>query len=197
MLKPVRTVAPDSTKLLISLAEALAWLRVDDSDSNPLVTTLIATVTEKFDGYAGILGRALINQTWRVNFESWPSDNIRLPFSPVSAITTVKHYDASNVQQTVASANYSLLEDSLSPYVKFISTYSTPTLYDRDDSVEILFVAGYGADATYVPAPIRTAALLTLAHLYENREAVTIGEQPFEVPMSAASLLEPYRLRGV
>ena len=75
-LAPVRTVAPVAD--LVSLAEAKAQCRVDDSDSDVLMTALIKAATDHLDGYSGVLGRALITQTWAVDFGGF-SDLIRLP----------------------------------------------------------------------------------------------------------------------
>lgn len=196
MIKPVRTSGPAALTFL-TLAEAKAHCRVDDADSDALITSLISAVESYLDGYTGILGRALINQTWRVNLCDWPECDIRLPLSPVSTITSIKYYDTANAQQTISGANYSMHEDALSPYVKFISTYSTPTLYDRDDAIEVLFVAGYGATASDVPAAIRHAALMTIGHLYENRETVVIDSTAVKLPMAADALLAPFRRVGV
>lgn len=197
MLKPVRTAAPDPTKPLVTLAECMAHIRQDAGDDESLVEGIRDAVVSYFDGYSGILGRALINQTWKINFSGWPCDEIRLPFSPVQSIASIKYYDALNSQQTVSSSNYALLEDHLSPYVKFIPTYLSPTPYDRDDAIEVLFVAGFGAAASAVPAAIRHAALMTIGHLYENRETVVIDQDAIKLPMGAEALLAPFRRRGV
>jgi uncharacterized phiE125 gp8 family phage protein len=195
MLKPVRTADPAALTFL-TLAEAKAHCRIDDADNDGLITNLISAVESYLDGYSGILGRALINQTWRVNLIDWPCDVIRLPMAPVSAITSIKYYDDSNVQQTVTASDYSLHEDALSPYVKFIPAFSAPGVYDRDNAIEVLFVAGYGSAASNVPAAIRAAALLLVGHWYENRENVVIGQTVVELPMAVNSLLAPFRRVG-
>lgn len=44
-----------------------------------------------------------------------------------------------------------------------------------------------------IPASAKAAILLTLGHLYENREAVNVGNIVTEMPMGVQSLLWPYR----
>ena len=44
-----------------------------------------------------------------------------------------------------------------------------------------------------MPASVKAAILLTLGHLYENREAVNVGNIVTEMPMGAERLLWPYR----
>lgn len=190
MLKPFRTAAPDSTKPLLTVAECKSFMRIDFTDEDDTITGLIATATDSLDQYAGTLGRCLINQTWRLNFANWPDCNIRLPFAPVQSITSIKYYDTANSQQTVTNTNYNLYEDALSPFVKFISTYAHPALYDREDAIEVLFVAGYGADATFVPAPIKHAAKMSVAYWFEHRD------EEGKLPEPARHLIAPFRRIG-
>jgi uncharacterized phiE125 gp8 family phage protein len=60
--------------------------------------------------------------------------------------------------------------------------------------IEIAFTAGYGNVASAVPAPLRQALLLLVAHWYEHREPVHIGGAVVAVPDTIASLLAPYRM---
>jgi uncharacterized phiE125 gp8 family phage protein len=101
---------------------------------------------------------------------SFPENGIVLPFSPVTAITSVKYYDTSNSLQTWAATNYhyNLYEEPC--VIRYVD--SAPSTYtDRSDAVVIRFTAGY-ADAAAVPAPLIQAIKLLLADLYENRTDV-------------------------
>lgn len=69
------------------------------------------------------------------------------------------------------------------------------TQSDRINAVEITFVCGYG-DPPDVPYGIKSAILMTAAHLYENREA-TIATNLKEVPIGVESLLAPYHWGGL
>lgn len=196
MLAPVRTTPPATP--LVSLVEAKAHLRVDHGDDDTLIEGLVAAATAWLDGYSGVLGRALINQTWRVNLCSWPARRVRLPLAPVSAVTSVKYWDTANAQQTLDAANWvGPLEDALSPYVGWMPDASLPSLYEREDAIEVLFVAGYGEDASDVPASIRHAALMLIGHWYEVRETVNVGNITSELPFTVAALIAPFRRVGV
>jgi uncharacterized phiE125 gp8 family phage protein len=46
-----------------------------------------------------------------------------------------------------------------------------------------------------VPAPIRQAVLLLVAHWHEHREPVQIGAPGALVPAMVSDLLQPYRLK--
>jgi uncharacterized phiE125 gp8 family phage protein len=61
--------------------------------------------------------------------------------------------------------------------------------------IEIAFTAGYGAAASDVPAPIRQALLLLVAHWYEHRDPIEIGTDATIIPAAVSELLQPYRVR--
>jgi uncharacterized phiE125 gp8 family phage protein len=61
------------------------------------------------------------------------------------------------------------------------------------NAYEVFFTAGYGDEPEDVPAPIRQALLMLVAHWFERREPVVLGAAPQEVPATVAGLLLPYR----
>lgn len=195
MLKPVLITAPAVP--LVSLEEAKAHCRVDHDDENAILTGLVTAATSLLDGYSGVLGRALINQTWRVNLCSWPPCRIRLPLSPVSAISSIKYFDAANVERTLNAANYALFEDAQSPYAGWASNASLPSLFEREDAIAVEFVAGYGDAPEDVPEAIRLAAKLLVGDFYENREASIVGTTAEELPFAVKALIAPFRRVGV
>lgn len=195
MLKPVLITAPAVP--LVSLEEAKAHCRVDHDDENAILTGLVTAATSLLDGYSGVLGRALINQTWRVNLCSWPPCRIRLPLSPVSAISSIKYFDAANVERTLNAANYALFEDALSSYAGWSSTASLPSLFEREDAVAVEFVAGYGATTDKVPEAIRLAAKMLVGSWYEGRETTVVGTTAQTLPFAVDALISPFRRVGV
>lgn len=193
MLRPVLVAAP--TVEPISLAEAKAQVRAEDfADDDGLLTQLIVDARSHLDGWSGIIGRCLINQSWRVDLAEWPgSEGVRLPFPDVSAITSVKYSDADNAEQTVSSSLYELIEDERGGIVRFRAAFTAPALYDdRSDRLRVTLVAGFGAAAANVPADLRMGMLLHIGHLYANREAVITGTISTAVQFSYDSLVKKY-----
>lgn len=175
-LVPVRTVAPATA--VVSTAEAKAHLRVDHNDDNTLIDALVQAATDRLDGYNGILGRALVTQTWRADFSGfalswcyWDATRyygnvVRLPLGPVQTISSIKYWDTDNADQTVAVTNYALITDATGPIVVLNQGYSWPSTYNRFDAVRVTFVAGYGA-ASAVPEAIKAAIKLHVEQLYQ------------------------------
>lgn len=194
MLAPVRTTAPATTP--VSLTEAKLHLRVDHNDDDTLITSLIQAATDHLDGWAGILGRCLVTQSWRQDFCDWPACRIlRLPFPDVTE-ATVKYFDDGNTENPVADAMVAVLSDTRGSFVRFSDAFTYPGLYDdRADAVQVTITAGYG-DAAAVPTAIRAAILLLVGHWYANREAAS-AEAIEALPMAVDALLAPYRRVGV
>jgi uncharacterized phiE125 gp8 family phage protein len=185
MLAPVRTVAPAT--MPVSLAGAKAHLRVDHDDQDDLITAQIRAATAWLDGYAGILGRALITQTWRQDFAGF-ADRLTLPISPVIAIVSISYFDVSNVQQTLDAGVYDLFVDARGAYVTLRPGQSWPATFRRTDAVSVTFTAGYGAAAD-VPEPIRQALLLIVQRLYDGADT----EIDVSIGRTVHALIAPYR----
>lgn len=190
MHKPVLITAP--AELAVTLARVKAWLWVDHSAHDSMITDMIKAATALMDGHAGVLGRAIINQTWRQDFADWPAstDNfLRLPFPDVSSIVSVKYSDVANVEQTVDAALYQLLEDERGSYLRMTDDFTDPALYDdRIDPVRVTFVAGFGADSDAVPQGLQAGIMQAVANWYKTRE----GDHS-SLPKGVTSAIAPWR----
>lgn len=192
MLAPVRTVAPLVTP--VSVAEAKAHLRVVGSTDDTLIGALIAAATDHLDGWSGILGRALVTQTWRQDFGRF-CDAMRLPLGPAASVTSVTYYDGDNVSRTLAETVYELVTDARGPFVGLKPDQSWPSTYGRRNAVSVTYVAGTAA--ADVPAAIKAAIMLMVGNLYENREANVVGTIVSALPLGVDRLLGPYLRVGI
>jgi uncharacterized phiE125 gp8 family phage protein len=185
----------------VSLAEARLHLRLETSGSPPthpddaLVTSLIAAARQHIDGRDGWLNRALITQTWELHLDKFPDlDDIRIPLPPLQSIVSVKYDDVNGVEQTVPAADYIVDTARRVGWVVPVTDTPWPATFDTINAVRVRFTAGYGNAGANVPAPIKAAMLLIIGHLYENREAVTVGVNAQELPMAVMALLSPFEL---
>jgi uncharacterized phiE125 gp8 family phage protein len=67
------------------------------------------------------------------------------------------------------------------------------TQQGRTDAVTVTYIAGY-ADAANVPAGVKVAIKLMVAHLFENRLPVAVGTIVSEMPFTVEALLQPHRV---
>lgn len=197
MHRPVLTTAP--TTAPVSLAEAKLHLRVDHSTDDTLISALLDAAVAHLDGWTGILGMCLEEQTWRQDFDAF-AQVLFLPLRPVSAIDSITYRNTSGQVATVSSSDYALKTDAGGrSFVRFLDDYSFPSDLYQTAAVSVTYTAGYARDdenASTVPMAIRHAILLLVAHWYANSEAVSERGMS-EVPMGVRHLLAPYRHQQV
>lgn len=181
---PVLVKAPAT--LPVTLEQAKTHCRVDGTDEDELISSLIAAATGYLDGWSGILGRCLVTQTWRQDFDRLERE-LRLPMLAAS-IASITYVEASGTTNTYDVPTHALKTDELGSFVDIECTgLPAPATNTR---VGVTFIAGSAPDE--VAAPIRQALLLLIGHWYTNREAV--AQSTFkELPMAVSSLLAPYR----
>lgn len=155
-----RIVAPATG--VVSLSEALGHLRLTGDDENALIAGYVAAASAYLDARDGILGEALVTQTWRLVMDD-PAE-VTIPLGPVQSIVAIKYLDAAGAEQTVSPAIYRLSGAD----VELVEGAAWPEVADRSRAFWIDFVAGYGP-ATAVPATARHAALMMIGELYEGR----------------------------
>jgi uncharacterized phiE125 gp8 family phage protein len=188
-LKPVRTVAPAAA--LLDLDVVKSAVRIDHDDDNELIFALMQAAEQMLDGYAGILGRPLITQTWREDFAQF-SYRLPLRLRDVQSVASITYYDADNVQQTVDASDYRLHESACGAYLVQREGQSWPSAYPREDAVSVTYLCGFGDAASDVPQPIRRAATMLVGHWFDAPEMV--GAKAFGgLPPAVRALLTPYR----
>lgn len=193
-LSSVRADGPVAA--LITVGEARSQVRWDDNadaevDAN--LALLIAAVMAHLDGATGILGRALVSQTWVDTASGFPvGDVFPIALAPLISVSEITYYDRDNVQRTFNSSSYLVHNRFDGGYIKLLSTASWPATFTRDDAVSVTYDAGYGVSATDVPAAIRLAGLEMIAHWFQNREAVLTGTISAPLPMGVERLLRPF-----
>src|SRR6185369_8190715 len=87
--------APESA--VVSLDDMKEHLRVDadNTDDDDVIDAFTAATTQHLDGRDGLLGRALIDQTWELRLSWFPCYGLlRLPLPPLIEVVSVKYIDA-------------------------------------------------------------------------------------------------------
>jgi uncharacterized phiE125 gp8 family phage protein len=175
----------------VSLDDAKAYLKLDSTDDDALVTTLITAARLHIEGTTG---QALLSQSWRVVVDDWPPAGlIRLPVSPLTSLTAITAYDRDGNPSALSLAGV-LWDATAAPTVLFLpaSFGAGVPLRDRQ-GIEIDYVAGFGGDPADVPATLIQALLTLVAYWYENRDAVLIAGSGSVIPAGIDLMLAPYR----
>ena len=179
----------------VTLAEAKAHLRVLTTDEDSLIGALVAAAAAHLEGRSGVLGRALVTQTWDVRFDRFPfagnNGRIELPLPPLQSVTSVKYLDFTGTEVTLAADQYAVDTGHMIGRLRPAYGLTWPSTRDEDGAVRIRFVAGYGS-ASAVPTPIKQAILLLVGHWWINREAAGDAKGPLAFAVDA--LTTPYRI---
>lgn len=179
----------------ISLSDAKKQCKADDfTDDDVLINSLIVAARQWAEGETH---RALLQQTWRLTLDEFPADGdvIELPVPPLMAVTSITYVDANGDTQTLATSEYTVDVDAFVGRVFLKYGKVWPVTRDERNAVTITFKSGYGTTAGTVPQAIRSAILLRIADLYENREGAFVGTIHTDNP-TAMTLLAPYLVRS-
>src|SRR5690606_20838877 len=153
-------VAPPAEEPVM-LEEAKLHLRVDTTDEDTLISSLIVSAREHVEAFQL---RALVTQTWRLSLDEFPAGRvIRLPRPPLQSVTSITYIDPTGAQQTLDSSVYDVDADSEPGRVVLKADASWPEVADVPGAVQVEYAAGYG-DAAAVPEVVRQAMLLLIGH---------------------------------
>lgn len=192
------TVQPATEPVTIN--EAKAHLRVDISDDDQYITSLIKAARQSCEDFCA---RAFITQTRKTILDSFGTCGIgtynsgyyalRLGRSPVISITSVEYVDTAGATQTLPTSNYQT--DIYTEPARIQPAFGLywPVTRQQMNAVTVTYQAGYGA-ASAVPEAIKQAMKMLISHMYENREIVIIGARMDVLPMTVQYLLGPYRI---
>lgn len=207
----------------ITLAEAKLHLRVDVTDDDALITSLISAARMAAET---ICRRAFVTQSWKVVIDQFPApgmnigsanwygpqwgispgpltvmspegktgSEIYLPLPPLVSVDSIKYIDQDGTQQTLANTEY--LVDLVSEPARVMPAYGKtwPGTRNQIAAVEVTFTCGYGAAAA-VPEGIKSWIKLRIGSLYEHREEVALMSRGKIEPLPFVDgLLDPYRV---
>jgi uncharacterized phiE125 gp8 family phage protein len=166
--KPVLVTPPSETP--VSLTEAKAHLRVDHSDEDSEIEIYLKSAVSALDGLSGVLGRAMVTQTWRVDAARFPGGILRLPLPDVSSVS-VAYTDQNGSEQTLASSKYHVLNDAIGGILVLAENEVWPNTDEIPNAVRVTLTCGYGGKDE-VPDDLKLAIRLHLAASYKYRESL-------------------------
>lgn len=180
----------DAASEPITLTEAKAQLRVDTSDEDTYITSLIQAAREHAEDATGL---ALLEQTWRATFDNGTLPDgllVELPRPPLISVDSITYLDTDGNSQTLSTDNYTVDTDARPGRILFSDM---PSIKATLAALTINYTCGF-ADADSVPMKIKQAMLLMITHWFEIRQPVMVGTITSKVPISAEPLLRSERI---
>ena len=174
-------------RLATTDAEAAAYTSEDDL-LNRLITVARTQAEQE-------TGRAFITQTKTYYLDAWPDETfIRLPYPTLqSATVTYQLEDDEDYDETLSTVDTDIVSEPGRVVLQPNESWPSGTLY-TDRPIKIVYICGYGDEAADVPENIKSAMLLKISDLYENRGEVVVGLSISKIADAVDSLLRQYRV---
>jgi uncharacterized phiE125 gp8 family phage protein len=171
----------------VSVAEAKAWLRVELSEEDALISTLITSARLVLEAYTRLL---FIEQSWKIVYDIWPEGHrIHIPLAPFISLDALNFYDSAGEPVVVPPADY--MVDPAPQCARILFKTAPPQPGRTEAGIELRVKAGFGLARTDVPAPLRQALMMLVARWFENRGDVAADATI--LPDAIAPLVVPYR----
>jgi len=183
----LQLITPPAAEPVV-LADAKAHLKVDTTDDDALIASLITAARIRAEWFTR---RAFITQSWIAWRDTWPVQPFEIPLPPLQSLTSITAYDRNDAATILDPSLYRVDAAAIPARIAWKETTVPPTNLRTFNALAIAFTAGYGPAATDVPEPIRRAILTIVADLYTHR-----GDDA-PTPQAALALLEPFRLISV
>jgi uncharacterized phiE125 gp8 family phage protein len=189
-------VVTASTCEPLTLDEAKEWLRLgkDQSADEPIIETLVTAARKKVEA---ITQRFFYQTSVALWVDEFPDgDVLALPSSPLVSVSAVTSYDSTDGATVMSTSDYTVDTYSEPGRIALRGTGAWPTSLREINGGVVAFTAGYttstGSGSTGLTAdcaPMVSAVKLLLAHWYENRQSVNIGNIVNIIPLGVDYLL--------
>lgn len=187
----------------LTLLEAAQHLRLcdtqEEADALPEKDLILALITAAREAVENYTGRTVAMAEFVLVGEVLPEE-VRLPKPPFVSVTKVEYWNGAE-QVTLPASAYAD-EVGSEPSVLYISLPAD--MVEKRNSARITYKAGYmpqttesGEQISTVPALLKAAMKLLVAHFDQNREAVMVGATSTigtTLPLGVDYLLNPYRV---
>ncbi|MBG8552352.1 head-tail connector protein [Hymenobacter guriensis] len=197
MFFPLTRQLTRPTALPLTLAEAAAQLRIplDETSQDASMMTEVAYVQDLLracaEWWEAGTDTALMRAEYVTVYAGFGSE-LRGLKTPVGELLSLTYATDADVNTAGLTTDYQLSEGRPGVALYTLSTDFPDLRRGYAEPVRVRYTAGY-ATPEDVPALIKQAIRLTLAHWYENRQNVVVGLNIAEVPQTAVSILKQFR----
>ena len=213
---PRLRLVTDAASEPVTLSDAKAYCRVDVTDDDALITSLIGAARRYVERETGL---ALMTQTWTAVIDRWPegegqglggpwwdgvrqlptsfvtpTTTIEIPKRPFQAVTQIRLKDAYGTFTTVsADVYYSEVSDYRGRVSRVLGQIWPVIIMAQSGAIEITFTAGFDASPyAGVPEDLKTAVKMLVKHWYDAREPIMDGTVA-KVPLHVGEVLRYWR----
>ena len=164
------------------------FIRVDFNTDDAIITSVIKSARMLVEQF---IEQALVTKSLKAyfyNFEAWDEEgsyyNLTLPFSPVTAIGSVKVVGVDGTETVTTDYVATGLEEK-NVRVNRILSLTTGTNQG--------YIVEYTAVNTAIAEPIKQAIAMLAGEMYENRQDSAVDVSIASLPYNVTAILRPYK----
>jgi uncharacterized phiE125 gp8 family phage protein len=175
-----------------SVEEAKSFLRAENDDDDTVIASLIAAARSHVEAMTRC---ALIAQTWRFTLDRWPKDGrIKPGRGPLRTLVAARVYDSVGSAAAIDADTF-VIDTAGGVIVPPAWALLAPGR--AASGIELDVEIGFGPAATDVPDVLRHAVRTLVAHWYENRGLIAIGQSVAMMPASVSAMIASYRVHAL
>jgi len=171
------------SKVLLAACEFGTSILLNEAETadDDLLTALIQASREHVED---ITRRALLTQAWYYYLDGFPADKdfIKIPFGNLASVASIKYKDSAGTETTMTVTTDYLVETNGEGIGRIVLPYGvswpSATLFPSNP-ITIEFTCGW-TSAALLPQRIKSACLLLIADMYQNRGELIIGQSVTE-----------------
>jgi len=173
----------------LSVADAKSFLRVEHSDDDAIIASLISAARNHVEA---LTRSGLITQTWRLVLDRWPDGGrIRPRIGPLRALTAARVFNAAGEASAIDTEIFVI---DKAAWAIASPSWSLPVPGRSVAGIELDLQVGFGAAGSDVPPVLLQAIRTLVAHWYENRGLIAIGQSVAMMPASVNAMISSYRV---
>lgn len=182
-----------ATTTPVSLTDMKRHLNVSSTEDDALIGDYITAATLMLEQRTN---RCFVSQTRQLKMQTFDDSRyvhtrtIYPPRSPLKSVTSVVYVDTNGTTTTMPSSDYVVSTGENPGRISEAYNATWPNTRNVADDVTITYVSGHSTRGASVPANIKHAMRLVVAHWYRNREGVLTGTISKEVEFGVDALLE-------
>lgn len=184
----------------LTVADAKTHLNVTHNEDDSLISDYIDAATKVLQDRCG---RCFVEETRKLVMNGFDDKRyvhdrvIYLPRSPVSSVSSITYVNSSaGTTSTLASTDYVVSAYDKPGRISEAYNATWPTPRCQPNNVTVTYLTGSSTTTASVPANIKQALRMLVAHWYRNRESALVGTVSTEISMGLDALLESERLEG-
>lgn len=173
----------------LSLVDAKRFLRVEHGDDDAIISSLVSAARCHVEALTRC---ALIAQAWRLVLDRWPDGGRITPrIGPLRGLVAARVFSAANDASAIDTEIF--VVDAAAGAIA-VPSWSLPVPGRSVAGIELDLDVGFGEAASDVPPTLLQAIRMLVAHWYENRGLIAIGQSVAMMPASVNAMISSHRV---